>query len=112
MKWVVPILGVIVVIVVLIIVDVARSGPSRTAGPGGSGTGTCVLIRRIMLPDICSCTAAGGASCPVATTRPYAIFWTQAANCATPTSGCARLGSRKSRERSVAAVASPRTRCS
>ena len=85
MKWVVPILGVIVVIVVLIIVDLARSGPSTTTGTGGSGTGMCVLIRRIVLPDICSCIAAGGASCPVAATRPYAIFWTQAATCATPT---------------------------
>ena len=112
MKWVVPILGVIVVIVVLIIVDVARSGPSTTTGPGGSGTGMCVLIRRIVLPDICSCTAAVGASCPVATTRPYAIFWTQAATCATPTLGCASLGSRKSRARSLAAVGSPSTSCS
>ena len=112
MKWVVPILGVIVVIVVLIIVDVARSGPSTTTGPGGSGTGMCVLIRRIVLPDICSCTAAGGASCPVTTTRPYAIFWTQAATCATPTLGCAPLGSRKAGRQSVASAASATSSCS
>jgi len=80
-------IGAVVVVVVLIIIDVARSGPS-VPGP----TGTCVLIRRIILPDICSCTAVGGATCPPATTRPYAFFWTQAASCVTPTLGCVKLG--------------------
>ena len=77
----------VVVVVVLIIIDVARSGPS-VPGP----TGTCVLIRRIVLPDICSCTSVGGPSCPIATTRPYLFFWRQAASCVTPTLGCTRLG--------------------
>ncbi len=80
-----PIVAVIVV-AVLIIIDVARSGPTTTAR-----TGTCVLIRRTILPDICSCTALGGASCPAVTTRPYAIFWTQTATLRYPTLGCAEL---------------------
>ncbi|MGQ0640019.1 MAG: hypothetical protein ACT4P6_04485 [Gemmatimonadaceae bacterium] len=80
-------IGAGVVLVVLIIIDVARSGATTTAR-----TGTYVLIRRMVLPDICSCTAVGGASCPAATTRPYAFFWTQAASCIAPTLGGARLG--------------------
>jgi hypothetical protein len=71
----------IIVIVVLIIVDVART-PASTAAPG---KGTCSLVRRIILPDTCVCSAAG-ATCSWVTTRPYSIFFTQAASC--PTLGC------------------------
>ena len=71
----------IVVLVVLVIVDVA-STPAPTAPPSG---GTCSLVRRLVLPDTCVCSAAGG-TCIWATTRPYLIFFTQAASC--PTLGC------------------------
>jgi len=71
----------VVVIVVLIIVDVARTPPPTTQPPAG----TCTLVHRIVLPDTCVCSAAGG-TCGWITTRPYLIFFTQAASC--PTLGC------------------------
>jgi len=79
-------IGILIVVVILALIDVARSRPTTT-----ENRGTCVLVRRIVLPDICSCTAVGGASCPPATTRPYAVFWTQAASCVTPTLGCGQF---------------------
>jgi hypothetical protein len=44
-------------------------------------TGQSLLDRRIILPDICvnSCTPAFDCT---ATTRAYAVFFTQAASCA------------------------------
>jgi hypothetical protein len=66
----------ILVIVVLVIVDVAGT-PAPTAPPGD---GTCTMVRRIVLPDTCVCSAAGG-TCGWATTRPYLLFFTQAASC-------------------------------
>jgi hypothetical protein len=65
-------LAVILIVVALIVVDVART-PTATAGQ-------CLLSRRIVLPDICvnSCTPAFDCT---ATTRPYAVFFTQAASC-------------------------------
>jgi hypothetical protein len=68
----------VVVVVVLIIVDVASTPPPTTQPPGG----TCTLVHKIVLPDTCVCSAAGG-TCHPATTRPYLIFFTQAASCAT-----------------------------
>jgi len=66
----------ILVIVALIIVDVAGT-PAPTGPPGG---GTCTLVRRIVLPDTCVCSAAAG-TCGWATTRPYLLFFKQAASC-------------------------------
>ncbi|PYI98842.1 MAG: hypothetical protein DME98_02810 [Verrucomicrobia bacterium] len=74
---------VVIVVVVLIIIDVVR-----TLGPTSSkptDQGTCTLVRRIVLPDYCSCSVAGK-TCTAATTRPYAVFFTQAASC--PTLAC------------------------
>jgi len=43
---------------------------------------TCVLATRIFLPDVCVTSCSGqSVSCPANTTRPYAIFFTQAATC-------------------------------
>jgi hypothetical protein len=76
------IIGIVVlVVVVLIVVDVANT-PAPTNPPGG---GTCTLVHRIILPDTCVCSTAGG-HCSWTTTRPYLIFFTQAASC--PTLGC------------------------
>ncbi len=63
----------IILVVTLVGIDVART-PTATKGQ-------CLLSRRVVLPDICvnSCTPAF--DCTVAT-RPYAIFFTQAAACA------------------------------
>jgi len=66
----------ILVIVALVIVDVAKT-PAPTGPPGG---GTCTLVRRIVLPDTCVCSAAGG-TCGWLTRRPYLLFFTQAASC-------------------------------
>lgn len=66
-------LAAIVAVVTLIVIDVAAT-PTATKGQ-------CLLDRRILLPDICvnSCTPAFDCT---ATTRPYAVFFTQAATCA------------------------------
>jgi hypothetical protein len=63
----------IILVVTLVGIDVART-PTAIKGQ-------CMLSRRIVLPDICvnSCTPAF--DCTVAT-RPYAVFFTQAAACA------------------------------
>lgn len=63
----------IIVLLTLIVVDVATT-PTATKGQ-------CLLDRRIVLPDICvnSCTPAFDCT---TTTRPYAVFFTQAATCA------------------------------
>jgi hypothetical protein len=69
---------VIIVIVVLIIVDVARTPPAPPQE-------TCTLVRHIVLPDACVCSVAGK-QCTPTETRPYLIFFKQAAAC--PTLGC------------------------
>ena len=71
---------VIVVVVVLVIVDVATN-PSPTSTPQE----TCTLVHHIILPDACVCSVASK-SCHPTKTRPYLIFFQQAAAC--PTLGC------------------------
>jgi hypothetical protein len=63
---------VILVVAVLVTVDVA-STPKAT-------TGQCLLSRRTLLPDICVNSCTTPFDCTL-TTRPYAIFFTQAASC-------------------------------
>lgn len=73
MKIVWGMLGLIIIVVgALVVIDVA-STPKPTKGQ-------CLLARRIILPDICvnSCTEPFDCT---ATTRPYAIFFKQAATC-------------------------------
>ena len=69
---------VIIVVVVLIVVDVARTPPPAPQD-------TCTLVHHIVLPDNCVCSTAGK-SCTPTETRPYLIFWKQAAAC--PTLAC------------------------
>ena len=69
---------VIIVVVVLIVVDVARTPPPAPQD-------TCTLVHHIVLPDNCVCSTAGK-SCTPTQTRPYLIFWKQAAAC--PTLAC------------------------
>ena len=71
---------VIIVVVVLVIVDVATN-PSPTPTPQE----TCTLVHHIILPDACVCSVANK-SCHPTKTRPYLIFFQQAAAC--PTLGC------------------------
>jgi hypothetical protein len=66
---------VIVAIVVLIIVDASSKPPPAPQE-------TCTLVHHIVLPDNCVCSIAGR-TCGSLTTRPYLIFWTQAATCPT-----------------------------
>lgn len=82
LSWIVTI--VVVVIIIIITVD-AATAPA-----------TCALDKNIILPDACrgSCPVDTPKSkCCIATaTRPYAVFFTQAAACACPTLGCGTLG--------------------
>lgn len=68
----------VVVVIVLIIVDVTRTPPATPAE-------TCTLVHHIVLPDDCVCSKAGKNCTPTAT-RPYLVFWQQAAAC--PTLAC------------------------
>ena len=62
----------ILVIVTLIVVDVATA-PTTTRGQ-------CVLDRRVVLPDVCLNSCNPPFDC-TRSTRPYAVFFTQAATC-------------------------------
>jgi hypothetical protein len=75
----VKIIGVLVGIAVLalvvatvVVVDVATTPPART--------GQCLLVRRVVLPDICANNCSPPFDCTL-TTRPYGFFFTQAASC-------------------------------
>jgi hypothetical protein len=73
-------IGVVVVVaVVLVIVDATKTPPKTPEE-------TCALVHHIILPDACVCSNPKGQCFPT-DTRPYLIFWTQAAAC--PTLGCA-----------------------
>jgi hypothetical protein len=63
---------VVIVVAVLVAVDVT-STPTAAKGQ-------CVLVRRIILPDICNNSCSPPFDCTL-TTRPYAVFFTQAATC-------------------------------
>ena len=64
----------ILVIAVIIIIDLV-------AEPTGSN---CMLDTNIILPDRCFVPGCEGDDfCPPATTRPYMLFWTEAASCPT-----------------------------
>ena len=62
----------LIVVAVLVAIDVANT-PTAT-------TGQCLLARRIALPDICVNSCSSPFDC-TRTTRPYLIFFTQAASC-------------------------------
>ena len=70
---IIAVLGIAGVIVISVI-DIASTPTPKPEG--------CVLDRRIFLPDICVGSCSGKTvTCPPVTTRPYAIFFTQAATC-------------------------------
>ena len=62
----------VIIIAGLVVVDVA-STPTAMKGQ-------CLLDRRIILPDICVNSCSQSFDCTL-TTRPYGIFFTQAASC-------------------------------
>jgi hypothetical protein len=66
------VLGILVVII-LVSIDIA-STPS-------AGKGACILARRTILPDICVNSCTPPFDCTTST-RPYGLFFTQAASCA------------------------------
>jgi hypothetical protein len=68
----------IAVVVVLAIIDATSKPPPAPAD-------TCSLVHHIILPDNCVCSTAGR-SCTPTRTRPYLIFFKQAAAC--PTLAC------------------------
>ena len=63
---------VLVILAVLVAVDVA-STPTATRGQ-------CLLVRRILLPDICNNNCSPPFDCTL-TTRAYLVFFTQSATC-------------------------------
>jgi hypothetical protein len=63
---------VLVILAVVVAVDLA-SGPTPQKGQ-------CLLRRQLLLPDRCVNSCASPFDCTVAT-RPYLVFWTQAATC-------------------------------
>lgn len=63
---------VLFLLVTLVVVDVATT-PTATRGQ-------CLLSRRTVLPDICVNSCPSAFDCTL-TTRPYAVFFTQAASC-------------------------------
>ena len=73
----------IVVVAVVLIIDATRTSPP--APPAPAPAPPCALVRHIVLPDACVCPI-DKSSCTPTRTRPYLIFWTQAAACPTP--GC------------------------
>ena len=76
MKWLGGGLGLVIIIVLigLIIRDVSSTPPATSR--------QCILQRNVLLPDRCVTGCAGGERLCTVTTRPYAIFSTQAATCA------------------------------
>jgi hypothetical protein len=75
MKWFVGggILAALV-IAVLVVIDV-------TATPPPVAPGRCTFQNNLILPDRCLSSCPGGVDCPTAMTRPYFVFWTEAAGC-------------------------------
>ena len=63
---------VVFLLVTLVAVDIATT-PTATRGQ-------CLLSRRTVLPDICVNSCPTAFDCTL-TTRPYAVFFTQAASC-------------------------------
>jgi hypothetical protein len=63
----------LLVLIAIIVVD-AVSGPTP-------GRGLCIFQDRILLPDRCVSGCRECPECPTAATRPYLIFWTEAASC-------------------------------
>ena len=61
-------------IAILVAIDV-------TSTPTKPPPQRCVLQHYIILPDRCLSSCPSGVDCPSVTTRPYGIFWTQAASC-------------------------------
>ena len=72
----------VVVVAVVIIVDATRTTPPV---PPSAPAPPCTLVRHIVLPDVCVCPL-DRSNCTPTRTRPYLVFWTQAAAC--PTGGC------------------------
>ncbi len=73
-------LGMLVgVIIVALLGGVVFVDTTSTPAPPA---GQCVLAKRTFLPDACiaTCTRGQASDC-TATTRPYAIFFQQAATC-------------------------------
>ena len=68
----------IVLVAVVVIVDATRTTPPVPPAPAPAPP--CALVRHIVLPDACVCPL-DKSSCPPTRTRPYLIFWTQAAAC-------------------------------
>ena len=75
MKWLLGgSLVTLLALAALALVDVTRTAPPVPPG-------RCVLQRNLVLPDRCRSSCKSGADCPTASTRPYALFGTQAASC-------------------------------
>ena len=73
MKIAIGILGLIIIIGLPLVIIDASSTPKPAQGQ-------CPLVKRTVLPDICVNSCRQAFDCTV-TTRPYAVFFSQAASC-------------------------------
>jgi hypothetical protein len=64
----------LLIVAVLVIVDL-------TATPPAPAPGRCVFQDNLILPDRCLSSCRSGVDCPTTRTRPYFVFWTEAAGC-------------------------------
>ena len=81
------VLGIIVAILVVAVVVIVVVDVTSTPAPDPKQD-ACLMDRNILLPDRCLCSREPRPDC-TATTRPYLIFFTQAATCASL--GCIQL---------------------
>jgi hypothetical protein len=65
---------VVLIVIGLLIVDV-------TVTPPAVPPGRCVFQDNFILPDRCLSSCSSGVDCPTTRTRPYFVFWTEAAGC-------------------------------
>ena len=64
----------LLVLVTLVVIDLTRTAPTPARGQ-------CLFQNNLILPDRCLSSCSSGIDCPTTMTRPYLIFWTEAAGC-------------------------------
>ncbi len=69
-------IGIIIIIVAIVVAVDVTNNPTPTSQD------SCDLDRNILLPDKCVCSNPPRAECAATSTRPYGLFFTQAASCA------------------------------
>lgn len=71
----------VVLVIVAVLVVLGLVVADIVMVPPPASLTSCDLDRNIVLPDTCLCASRGRPGCPAATTKPYFIFFRQAATC-------------------------------